>query len=419
MPKLPIPELDKTCSRWLSAVTPLMSPEELQTSRAAIEDFAKSEEARQLHAELLARDKAQPDTSYINAWWTDMYLKEMRYPLPLNVNPFLQLTDDPRTNDQCVRAASLTESAMHFYRALKDQTLEPDIYHMGETATKNWFKTGVTFVPKRFAYACAYLAKSYPLDMAQYPWLFGTSRRANPGRDILYTNNNARHIAVLANNQVYRVNTLSGTGEPLPQHELERAFRWIVAQGAGRKASQTGGDLGSLTALHRDDWAAVRPALVQGFAPQLESLEGALFVLALDDEVATDAASGAAVFLHGRHNRWYDKSLQLIVAKNGRAAINFEHSWGDGVSVLRFANEICEDSHQRQIVSPSKSSAGSPPEGTLLLPFDLTGHKELQAACDRGDQWLAQQGAKLTTSELRKTEFGKNFFKVTNIHVSH
>ena len=38
--------------------------------------------------------------------------------------------------------------------------------------------------------------------------------------------------------------------------------------------------------------------------------------------------------------RWFDKSFNLIVTKNGLSAINFEHSWGDGVAVLRFFNEL-------------------------------------------------------------------------------
>lgn len=30
-----------------------------------------------------------------------------------------------------------------------------------------------------------------------------------------------------------------------------------------------------------------------------------------------------------------------IVSANAKAAVNFEHSWGDGVAVLRFFNEVC------------------------------------------------------------------------------
>ena len=39
-------------------------------------------------------------------------------------------------------------------------------------------------------------------------------------------------------------------------------------------------------------------------------------------------------------SRWFDKSFNLIVAKNGLSAVNFEHAWGDGVAVLRFFNEL-------------------------------------------------------------------------------
>ena len=38
--------------------------------------------------------------------------------------------------------------------------------------------------------------------------------------------------------------------------------------------------------------------------------------------------------------RWFDKSFNLIVARNGVSAVNFEHAWGDGVAMLRFFNEL-------------------------------------------------------------------------------
>ena len=42
-------------------------------------------------------------------------------------------------------------------------------------------------------------------------------------------------------------------------------------------------------------------------------------------------------------NRWYDKSLQLIVCENGSAGVNFEHSKMDGHTVLRFASDVFTD----------------------------------------------------------------------------
>lgn len=52
--------------------------------------------------------------------------------------------------------------------------------------------------------------------------------------------------------------------------------------------------------------------------------------------------------------RWFDKSFTLIVTRDGKASVNFEHSWGDGVAVMRFINESLKDSTQRPSVHPGQ-----------------------------------------------------------------
>ncbi len=44
--------------------------------------------------------------------------------------------------------------------------------------------------------------------------------------------------------------------------------------------------------------------------------------------------------------------LKIILDKNGVAALNFEHSWGDGVAVLRLFNELFDDSTKNKFVTP-------------------------------------------------------------------
>ena len=51
-------------------------------------------------------------------------------------------------------------------------------------------------------------------------------------------------------------------------------------------------------------------------------------------------------------SRWFDKSFSLIVARDGKAAVNFEHSWGDGVAVMRFINESLKESTEKPRVHP-------------------------------------------------------------------
>merc|ERR1719197_463519 len=96
MPRLPIPPLHKTCERYLKIVQPILTPEEFARTKMKVYDFAENGDGLDLYDELLARDRAAPHTSYINEWWSQMYLKDATGPLPIHSNPFLQLVDDDR-----------------------------------------------------------------------------------------------------------------------------------------------------------------------------------------------------------------------------------------------------------------------------------------------------------------------------------
>ena len=47
----------------------------------------------------------------------------------------------------------------------------------------------------------------------------------------------------------------------------------------------------------------------------------------------------------------------MILTKDGRAAVNFEHSWGDGVAVLRYFNEVWKETTQKPFVHPDTPQA--------------------------------------------------------------
>ena len=55
--------------------------------------------------------------------------------------------------------------------------------------------------------------------------------------------------------------------------------------------------------------------------------------------------------------RWFDKCFSVILTKDGRAAVNFEHSWGDGVAVLRYFNEIWKETTENPFVHPDTPPA--------------------------------------------------------------
>ncbi|CAM9751876.1 unnamed protein product, partial [Hapterophycus canaliculatus] len=106
----------------------------------------------------------------------------------------------------------------------------------------------------------------------------------------------------------------------------------------------------------RDEWAVARRRLAavdDRNKRYLHLVDTALFVLCLDHTSPSTAAEISASCLHGSYalqgdvqvgtctNRWYDK-LQLIVFENGAAGVNFEHTWVDGHTVLRFARRVID-----------------------------------------------------------------------------
>ena len=110
--------------------------------------------------------------------------------------------------------------------------------------------------------------------------------------------------------------------------------------------------LAALTAGRRDHWARVRRQYFNAGENKtsLRAIERAAFVVVLDDEnvfydpedpskldrwfefffkIFTQKMCRAQNLLHGKgHDRWFDKSFNLIISKNGRIGVNMEHSWG-------------------------------------------------------------------------------------------
>jgi carnitine O-palmitoyltransferase 2 len=417
LPRLPIPALGDTCARYLKMVQPLLTAREFAATRIATAEFAEHGVGEELHATLLQRDAAAPHSSFIDAAWSRMYLRDVRAPLPINVNPFLQLVDDARNADAHRRAASLIASMLRFRAALLAETLLPDVYHVGKLAQSDAFYHALRLLPRAATYYAAYAAQSYPLDMSQYGRLFATSRipgTVADGGDWLHTADAARHVAVLARGHVYTLTVLAADGAPVLASVLARALLAIERDARDRAPAQA--SVAALTSESRDAWAALRPELAATNGAQLRAVDDALFVVALDDSAApsndneADASAAGRTFLCGdARSRWFDKSLQLIVCGNGAAAINFEHSWGDGVSVLRLANELHDDAG---FVSPDRVAKADDGEWARV---DFALSPRLVAGVGAARARFARDVDRLSLEALKVDGFGKRFFKSKNI----
>eukprot|EP00066_Takifugu_rubripes_P029936 XP_011619202.1 PREDICTED: carnitine O-palmitoyltransferase 2, mitochondrial-like [Takifugu rubripes] len=77
LPRLPIPNLEDTMRRFLAAKRPLLSDHQFRTTEKIAQDFLNGV-GRELHKELVAKDKINKHTSYISGPWLDIYLKNRK-----------------------------------------------------------------------------------------------------------------------------------------------------------------------------------------------------------------------------------------------------------------------------------------------------------------------------------------------------
>jgi carnitine O-palmitoyltransferase 2 len=312
----------------------------------------------------------------------------------------------PVHSDQIVRSAVMIRSALRMKKSLEAQVLEPDIFYLKPQNETPFFKQVASFVPESISWYVGYAASAFPLDMSQYKRLFSTTRIPRATKDELVTYETSRHIAVLRNGHFYVFDVISNDGYVASTAEIYHQLKEISSD----KSPLAEFPIAVLTCEERDIWAAVRQDLEVKNSDVLKKIDSAIFILCLDDEDCSTPVSLAHSLLHGNGwNRWLDKSLSMIVDKAGRTALNFEHSWGDGVCVLRFMNEVYAD---------SMKSTFQPNESHDLMRL-LSPVTKLQFSLDSGDI-SAIKAAKdkfqkavdsLTFEALQYAKYGRDFIK--------
>ncbi|QPG73534.1 hypothetical protein FOA43_000845 [Brettanomyces nanus] len=367
--KLPIPSLEESVSRYIEVLYPLQTDAEHKKTVEACAHFMKTS-GPVLQQQLIEYSKNRP--SYIEQFWYDSYLN-FDNPVVLNINPFIMIEDDPTPlkSTQVSRAASLTSSALRFIRALRKEELSPDL-------TRN----------------------KKALDMDQYPKLFGSARIPTQTGCLLQTDAKSKHIVVLSRSQFYWFDVLDDGNEILlTESDIKMNYKSIIEDSKLTSTSDIArSSFGILTTENRRIWATLRAKLNQDEINSniLSIIDSALFITVLDDiEIGEDLTRTAKNFLCGESkmqngiqvgtctNRWYDK-LQIILTKDAKCGINFEHTGVDGHTVLRFASDIYTDSILRfaktiNSHSPSLWKSYSPDPMTRNLEslrrFSLTPRK--------------------------------------------
>ncbi|XP_065216088.1 carnitine O-palmitoyltransferase 2, mitochondrial-like [Planococcus citri] len=361
LPRLPIPELPKTCDRYLQSLKPILTQDEFNNTESIVKKF-QTEVGAQLHKELKDQDAENKDTSYISEPWFHMYLCD-RTPLPINYNPALIFVNQGSSfyDKQLIKTSNLIISSLRFYKSLKDNILEPEVFHLNPKKSDTlMFRRITSMLPSAISWYGAYLFNAYPLDMVQYSHLFGSTRIPEPGKDRLFHRDHRKHIVVLRRGHFYSVDVLDDSGHILSPEVILTSINAILSDDSAPAEHP----LGILTSTERNKWAETRKHLENiGNAASLNVIDTSLFAVALDEPISEIPKDICKWFLHSDGiNRWFDKSFTLICTGNGIAGLNFEHSWGDGVAVLRYFQDIHKDTKDKPKVTEITETVSLPSE---------------------------------------------------------
>ncbi|XP_040490251.1 carnitine O-palmitoyltransferase 1, brain isoform isoform X2 [Ursus maritimus] len=304
LPRQPVPSVQDTVRKYLESVRPILSDEDFDWTSALAQEFLR------LQASLLQwylQLKSWWASNYVSDWWEEFVYLRSRRSLMVNSNyymmDFLYVTPTPV---QAARAGNAVHALLLYRHRLNRQEILPTL-----------------------------LMGMRPLCSAQYEKIFNTTRIPGVQKDHIRHLRDSRHVAVFHRGRFFRVGTHSQSGLLSPR-ALEQQFQRILDDPSPACPQEE--HLAALTAAPRDVWAQVRSSLKIQAKDALEAVEGAAFFVSLDSEPAgltrEDPAASldayARALLAGRgHDRWFDKSFNLIVFSNGKLGLSVEHSWAD------------------------------------------------------------------------------------------
>ncbi len=353
LPKLPVPTLEETASRYIKSLHPLLSESEFETSKKAVSDFIKPGGVGQkLQEKLLARREDPEHKNWITEWWNDAAYLSYRDPVVPYVSYFYSHRDDRRRRNPAKRAAAISTAVLEFKKQVDAGTLEPEYM------------------------------KKLPICMDSYKYMFNCCRIPMKPADQakIYSHEDNKHILVIRKNQFFKVQH-EVAGKQLNTSELEQQFQRVYEKAERSPA------IGILTTENRDVWTDAREVLINAHpsnAAALETIESASFVVCLDDAAPVTLEERAHQYWHGDgSNRWFDKPLQFIVNDNGTSGFMGEHSMMDGTPTHRlndYANEVII---KNKLDFSDPSIRSSLPDPTPIT-FKLT--KAVQAEVDRASK---------------------------------
>ncbi|NXX39603.1 CPT1B palmitoyltransferase, partial [Tricholaema leucomelas] len=311
LPKLPVPSVQATVTRYLESVRPLMDDEKYGRMEALAKEF-KEQTAPRLQKYLIL--KSWWTTNYVSDWWEEYIYLRGRSPIMVNSNYY----------------AMEVLGLWRFPGRISGSQLGGSGVRGGGSQPSQPPSDGCAPPPQMMALGIV------PMCSYQSERMFNTTRIPGKETDTLLHLLDSKHLAVYHKGRFYKVWLYYG-GQLLPPCDLQLQFQRILDDPSPPQPGEQ--HLAALTAGDRVPWAEARARFFSQGKNKvaLDAIERAAFFLTLDEEEHgyVEGREGcmdayAKSLLHGQcYDRWFDKSFTLVVYKNGKLGANAEHSWAD------------------------------------------------------------------------------------------
>ncbi len=283
------------------------------------------------------------------------------------ISATLLLADDPRALSPVERAATLVMACRSLYEDIFSGRLPADTYR-GE-----------------------------PLEMGQYPNVFGTSLVVGERGVSVFKTTRQDQLQLMIRGRAYTLELRNQDGG-LRVEDVVDALRGAVGRGESRPLTAGEAPVGLLTGALAPTQRAAFAALHRTPAGErsLERAKHTLFTVCFDlnSRPADDAEAALMAHMRQPENRWFHSSLQLVVFGNGKAAAicNFS-TYLDGNTMIRVGAEIQRRGAACRL-PPAGSSGALPPAEELAFETTPEVLKAVERA--RGERRRIEDGQRAT-----------------------
>uniref|UniRef100_A0A8C7BFX4 Carnitine O-acetyltransferase n=1 Tax=Neovison vison TaxID=452646 RepID=A0A8C7BFX4_NEOVI len=371
LPRLPVPALHQSLDRYLKALQPIVSEEEWTQTKQLVEEFQAAGGVGERLQKGLER-RARKTENWLSEWWLKTAYLQYRQPLVIYSSPGVALPKQDFVDLQ----GQLRETL-------------PVEYLGGK-----------------------------PLCMNQYYQILSSCRVPGPKQDTVISFSKTKkppmHITVVHNYQFFELDVYHSDGTPLTSDQI-----FVQLEKIWNSSLQTNKEpVGILTSNHRNSWAKAYSTLIKDKVNResVRSIQKSIFTLCLDapmPRVSEDVYRShvAGQMLHGggsklnSGNRWFDKTLQFIVAEDGSCGLVYEHAAAEGPPIIALVDHVIEFTKKPELVRSPMVPLPMPKK----LRFNIT--PEIKSDIEKAKQNLSIMIQDLDVVVMVFHHFGKDFPK--------